>query len=56
MDPNLENVIRQALEDALAVGRDHTGQTVLAIEAVQRARPDMTAADALAAINLVRRT
>ncbi len=56
MDPDLENVIRQALGDVLAVGRDHTGQTELAIEAVQRARPDMTAADALAAINLVRRT
>ena len=56
MHPDLERVIRQALEDALAVGRDHTGQTELAIEAVQRARPDMTAADALAAINLVRRT
>ncbi len=56
MDPDLENVIRQALGDALAVGRDHTGQTELAIEAVQRARPDMTAADALAAVNLVRQS
>ena len=55
MDPDLERVIRQALGDALAVGRDHTGQTELAIEAVQRARPDMTASDALAAVNLVRR-
>ena len=54
MDPDLENVIRQALGDALAVGRDHTGQTELAIEAVQRVRPDMTASDALAAVNLVR--
>ena len=51
---DLENVIRQALGDALAVGRDHTGQTELAIEAVQRVRPDMTASDALAAVNLVR--
>ncbi len=55
MDPDLENVIRQALGDALAVGRDHTGQTVLAVRAVQRARPDMTASAALAAVNLVRR-
>ena len=54
MDPDLENVIRQALGDALAVGRDHTGQTVLAVQAVQRARPNMTATDALAAVNLVR--
>ncbi len=56
MNPDLERVIRQALGDALAVGRDHTGQTELAIEAVQRARPDMTASDALAAVDLVQRT
>ena len=55
MDPDLENVIRQALEDALAAGRDHLSQTGLAVRAVQRARPDMTASDALAAVNLVRR-
>ncbi len=55
MYPDLERVIRQALEDALAVGRDHTGQTELAIEAIQRARPDMTTTDALAAVNLMRR-
>ncbi len=51
MDLDLENVIRQALGDALAAGRDHTGQTELAIEAVQRARPDMTASATLAAVN-----
>ena len=56
MYPDLERVIRQALEDALAVGRDHTGQTELAIEAVQRARPDMTAAAALAAVNLMQQS
>ncbi len=54
MDLDLENVIRQALGDARAAGRDHTGQTVLAVQAVQRARPDMTASDALAAVNLMR--
>ena len=53
MDPGLENVIRQALWDAQAAGRDHLSQTELAVRAVQRARPDMTAADALAAVNLV---
>ncbi len=36
-------------------GPDAVRETELAIEAVQRARPDMTAADALAAVNLVRR-
>ncbi len=56
MDPDLENVIRQALDDALAVGRDHMSQTMLAVQAVQQARPDMTAADAIAAVNLVRQS
>ena len=55
MDPDLENVIHQALGDALAAGRDHLSQTVLAVRAVQRARSDMTASDALAVVNLMRR-
>ncbi len=46
MDPDLENVIRQALGVARAAGRDDMGQTVLAVQAVQQARPDMTAFDA----------
>ncbi len=54
MDPDLENVIRQALTDAKAAGKDYLSQTELAVRAVQRARPDMTASDALAAVNLVR--
>ena len=53
MDSDIENVIRQALEVALAAGRDHMAQTVLAVQAVLDARPDMTAADALAAVKLV---
>ena len=53
MDPDFENVIRQALEDAPAAGRDHLSQTGLAVRAVQRARPDMTASDALPAVNLM---
>ncbi len=56
MDRDLENVIRQALEDAQAAGKDHLSQTELAVRAVQRARPDMTASDALAAVNLMRRS
>ncbi len=55
MDPDLENVIRQALEDTQAAGKDHISQTWLAIQAVQRARPDITASEALTAVNLVRR-
>ena len=53
MDPDLETVIRQALGVAKAAGKDDMGQTMLAVQAVQRARPDMTAADALAAVSLV---
>ncbi len=56
MDADLENVIRQALADAQAAGKDDMSQTVFAVQAVQRARPDMTASDALAAVNLVRRS
>ncbi len=56
MDPDLENVIHQALGDALAVGKDHLSQTELAVQAVLQVRPDMTASDALAAVNLVRRS
>ncbi len=52
--PDLENVIRQALRDALLAGKDHLSQTELAVRTVQRARPDMTASDALAAVNMVR--
>ncbi len=56
MDPDLENVIRQALGDALAAGKDYLSQTELAVRAVQRARPDMTASEALAAVNLMQRS
>ncbi len=53
MNPDLDNVILQALGDALAAGYHQFGQTVLAVQAVQLARPDMTAAEALGAVNLV---
>ncbi len=56
MDPDLENVIRQALADAEAAGKDYQGQTEEAVRAVQQVRPDMTAPDALVAVNLVRRS
>ena len=56
MDPDLENVIRQALADAEAARRDHLGQTEHAVRAALQVRPDMTASDALTAINLVRRS
>ncbi len=49
MDPDLERVIRQALADAKAAGKDYQGQTETAVRAVLQARPDMTASDALVA-------
>jgi hypothetical protein len=55
MDKSIERIIRRALEDARAKGRNHLTQTELAVRAVRQARPDMTASDALAAVNLVRR-
>ncbi len=55
MDPDLENVIRRALADAEIASRDHVAQTEQAVRAVLQARPDMTASDALTAVNLARR-
>ncbi len=40
MDPELENVIRQALGVAKAAGRDDMAQIVLAVQAVQQARQE----------------
>ncbi len=51
MDPDLENVIRQALADAEAAGKDYRGQTEEAVRVVLQARPDMTASEALVAVN-----
>ncbi len=55
MERDLENIIRQAVADAQAAGKDYLSQTEIAVRAVQRARPDMTASDALVAVNLMRR-
>ena len=54
MDQKLEQIIRQALDDAMASGRDHLTQTELAVRAVLQARPNMTAPDALTAVNFLR--
>ena len=55
IDRDSDNVIRRALEDAQAAGKSHMSQNVLAIQAVQRVRPNMTTFDALVAVNLIRR-
>ena len=56
MVQDLHHVIEQALEDAGAAGRNHLTQTELAVRAVLRVRSDMTAPDALTAVNLARRS
>ncbi len=53
-DEDLANIIRRALDEAKAAGRDHTAQTDYAVKKVLELRHDMTASDALNAINLVR--
>lgn len=50
MDESLERIIRQALEDARAKGRDYLTQTELAVRAAQVVRPDLTASEILATV------
>ena len=54
MDEDLAKIIRRVLDEAKATGRDHTAQTEYAVKKVLELRHDMTASDALNAINLVR--
>jgi hypothetical protein len=56
MDPDLENVIRQALEEARASGKDHFTQTKVAVRAVLKVRPDMKASEALRTVEVARRS
>ena len=56
MDSDIQTVIRQALADAQAAGREYLTQTEHAVRAVMQVRPDMTASDALTAVELVRRS
>ncbi len=56
MVKSVERIIRRVLEEARAKGRDHITQTELAVRAVCEARPDLTASDALAIVNLVRQS
>ncbi len=56
MDESLERIIRQALGDARATGRDYLTQTELAVRTVREVRPDMTAPEALTAVEVVRRS
>ena len=54
MDPDLDTFLRQALAGAQAAGRDRLTQTEVAVRAVCQARPDMTASEALPAVEVVR--
>jgi hypothetical protein len=56
MDPLLEAVIRKALADAWANGKDHLTQTEEAVRAVLETRADMTPPDARAAVSFVKRS
>ena len=52
---DLDSVIRQAVADARAAGKDYFTETREAVRAVQKVRPDMTASQALRAVEVVRR-
>ena len=53
---NFETLIRRALAESQAAGKDRPTQTEEAVRAVLQAFPDMTANEALKAVNLVRRS
>ena len=56
MDEAQVRIIRQALADASAAGRDHLTQTEVAVRAVLKAQPDMTASGALTAVRQIQRS
>lgn len=56
MDKSIERIIIRVLEEAREKGRDDLTQTELAVRAVCAARSEMTASDALTAVNMVRRS
>ncbi len=55
MDESLTRIITVALADAREKGLDDVDQTGHAVRVVLAARPDMTASDALRAVNTWRR-
>jgi hypothetical protein len=50
MGPDLDTIIHQTLEDARATGQDYLTQTELAVRAVLKVSPEMTASAALTAV------
>ena len=56
MDESLECIIRQALDDARAKGRDYITQTELAVRAGHQVRLDMTAGEILAMVRILQQS
>ncbi len=55
VDRYLERVIRRTILDAKLSGKDYPTQNKVAAHTVRRIRPDMTASEAMAAVDLARR-
>ncbi len=55
MEPNLQAIVRRALAEAQAAGKDYLTQTEEAVRAVMQAFPEMTASGALVQVDRVRR-
>ena len=56
MDESLKRIIRQALDEARAKGRDYITQTELAVRAGHQVRPDLTASEILAMVRLLQQS
>ena len=53
-DRHLERVIFRAIQDAKLAGQDETFQNEMAVRTVRWMRPEMTASEALTAVESVR--
>ncbi len=54
VDRHLEPVIRRTILDAKLSGKDYPTHNEIAAHTVRRIRPDMTASEAMAAVDLAR--
>ena len=55
VDKHLERVIRRTVLDAKLSGKDYPTQNEVAAHTVRRIRPDMTASEAVTAVDVARR-
>ncbi len=55
VDRHLARVIRRTILDARLSGKDYSTQNGVAAHTVRRIRPDMTASEAVAMVDLARR-